>query len=225
MKTKQIILLASSCLFSFSTAFATDYYAGLQTGVAYNTFDKDVKTDSTGLLAKQASYKPLLIGGVAGLYAGIAQKIDSFSIGLEANANGYTGKSKNELTIGTKTYSTQDQLLYSAGLSILPGIYIASNNMLYVRGGAVMGHFKGDSDGDAYITGNTGSFSKNDLGFVTGIGLSSRFTKHMSLRAEYDYSQYKTFSKTSHSDQAGANVLTKYKPKSSTFLVGVAYHF
>lgn len=105
----------------------------------------------------------------------------------------------------------------SYGIGILPGIKINDSSLLYVRLGYNWASLKG-SDTLTVASGATTASSKSSTqsGFNYGLGLESAVYQNWSLRGEYTYTSYNSFT----------NALgTKWSPSDNQFVLGLIYHF
>jgi opacity protein-like surface antigen len=87
---------------------------------------------------------------------------------------------------------------YSYGISILPGLAINEATTIYARFGLVETKFS--------------SLNKSAAGFQAGIGLQTTLNASWDLRAEYDYTTYRSISGTGspRSDWAGVGAIYKF---------------
>jgi outer membrane immunogenic protein len=86
--------------------------------------------------------------------------------------------------------------------------------LFYATGGAAFASFK-----DNYVTGD--SLSTTRVGYTVGGGIQYAFTNEWSVRAEYRYSDFGTFTET----LPIAGVTVSHKETENKVLVGVAYKF
>lgn len=91
---------------------------------------------------------------------------------------------------------------YGAGLSVLPGVMVNDNTLVYGRLGVVRSHFNEDKDRD---------------GATFGVGLQTSLTQNIDVRGEYNYVAYKAI-----------NVVTpvttvSVAPRSDQFTLGLVY--
>ncbi len=70
------------------------------------------------------------------------------------------------------------------GISLVPGYLVSDNSKVYARMGYVNGRFK------ALVTGTT--FTDNLGGYQIALGYLLGFANNFGIRAEYDYSSYKS---------------------------------
>ncbi len=223
---KKILFVTAACL-TASSSFALSYYAGVGGGMSQNTENRNFAYIAQD--GKQISATPYKINGNGFLgeaYVGLGQRLNKFYVGGELGgfySNAYTEQSTIYNTIH---YSSKLTNPFGASLSALTGFYIAPNNMIYAKAGGVFSEFKGSSSPFAWHTGYTGSFQKFDAGGQFGLGLTSQFTKQLSLRVEGDYNKYRKFTKANKATATQPiGSQTTYSPESMVLTVGLSYNF
>ena len=230
MKKLYITSLAIAGLSAMTSGYAFDAYSGVMGGAMLSKENRTV-TEANATSKKIEFTYPYQIGSLGGagdIYAGIGQKFGRFYLGTELDAYYSSSKTKQSYVDPQSKQTLSSTLAndFGAGASGILGAYIAPNNMLYARLGVVESHFQGSSTKDSNITGYAGSFSKYDLGARAGLGLESMFSKHLGMRAEVDYTQYKKFSKSNTPAEASGYIKnTEFKPSNAAVMFGLDYHF
>jgi len=130
-------------------------------------------------------------------------------LGLEAFVAGNSSNSDTTVASGV-TYKTQ--IKNTVGVSVLPGVFVTPNTLLYARLGLVASDF----DVQASTT-PVAVFKESGAraGGQVGLGIDYYVSKNMSIGAEYDYTAYQKIT-------AGPSEL---KIKNDQVLVRAAYHF
>ena len=132
-------------------------------------------------------------------------------------------------------YPTQDvkqKLDYSFGVSLLPGLFINANNLVYTRAGLRWAKLESDvnaTDRFSGLAGLPGKHKQNLLGYKVGLGIQSTFYKSFALRAEYDYTGYQK-PKDQYADTAGTigkpgfNATYSNHPSTNAVTLGFVYY-
>ncbi len=119
----------------------------------------------------------------------------------------------------------KEKITYSTGISFVPGIYLNNNTLLYLRAAAVFTKFK-HKTADGGVWSAPIDFSTTRVGWRAGLGLQADMDDEVSIRVEYDYTYYSSFSASGTTPNFGGNtVVTNFKPRSHTALVGIVYRF
>lgn len=218
-------------------------------------------------VAGQHETSPALNGFLGGVFGGYGITYsNNFYLGTELYGQANSNKDHDNLylNVGGSTASLpgvgagvetkvgfDTQKLYSIGLSVLPGYKVNDNNLLYTRVGAVYSRFKGTPTAAlaaAYNGGNianigiaipTSGYNMGFLGAQVGLGYQLKLQKNLSLRAEYNYTQYQSknadvvdlpvgsLTNAVSKNQFGANVngSINIKPYTNDFKVGLVYDF
>lgn len=170
---KMIVSVAAVSLMGSIAHAGSNIYVGAGTGVNVNTANE-----------QSARHIPLNV------FAGVgATANQSFYVGAEANAT---------LTdLGLKDRGIQSS--YSYGASVLPGVMIGKNSLIYGRAGLVKTRFPDDH--------------ATRLGTNFGGGLQTSLAQNIDVRAEYDFLNYDDFAnhKNPRSDQAHMDLIYKFE--------------
>lgn len=110
----------------------------------------------------------------------------------------------------------KNDITYGIGASLLPGVFLADNALLYGRIGTVYSHYKFSDNFVPF------DYSSNIFGFQAGAGLQFACSDHLSLRGEYDYTRYQTVNYTIFE---GLPFYERVIPSSNQFKLGLVYNF
>lgn len=165
---------------------------------------------STGVaLANPAPYVGASLGVVvntpnnswAGSYRGVPLNLFAGYGGIVTENFYLAGELQG--TVGTPEISGNGWLRssYGFGASILPGLMLCDQTLLFARLGVVNTHFS--------------KFDRNATGGEFGLGMQTSLTQNVDLRGEYDFSAYRSVSR----DGLSTN------PRSDQFTVGLVYKF
>lgn len=237
---KRILLPAFAAALLSSTAFAADlpargpaiapapmayaapiftwtgFYIGAQAGYAWGK-DRTVEfTTATGVptgFSRGSSPD----GFIGGLHAGYNHQIGSFVLGFEGDVE-YSGmKGGYRLANGNGTDSKigwQGSLRARAGFAF-------DRALIYATGGLALADIKHTYiDG---ITPATESFSKTRAGWTAGAGVEYAFTRNVTGRVEYRYTDFGTM--TNNSLVAFPGFSYRQNPTNHAVRVGLSYLF
>lgn len=147
--------------------------------------------------------------GVLGeIFAGYGRYFNWFYIGGELGAN-YSGANTS---FGINDYRSSFQTRESYKLALLPGVKLSETTLLYARLGYVRTLFAAQERGTPQGVVNTSDWG-NGYGF--GVGFESLLYKNLSLRGEYTYTTYSTFSSA---------IDTRFLPTNNQFIFSLIYH-
>ena len=240
--SKKIIITAAGIMLS-SQLVAWDGYVGVKGGASFSKINQHVNLSfspsSTPALNANQSF--LSSGFMGGAYLGLGTMLGQrFYLGAELA--GSVLKNKATLTgyesmpLGVP-FSVTEKLDKTVSINFRPGFYMTSNNLIFADIGYAFGQFSSSFSADNIghvindnLLGTTNSWKKWDSGLRLGLGLSSYFTPHVSLRVEYNYTRYKAFSEQSVFDYGTDPVNTftndvNYKPSTQSISLGLTYHF
>lgn len=110
-------------------------------------------------------------------------------------------------TVGTSNISddTQMKTSYGYGASVIPGLMLCDNTLVYARAGILTSRFPNNNE------------SQN--GGQVGVGMQSNLTQNVALRGEYDFVAYQA--KNYNLGVTTASVA----PRSDQFSLGLVYKF
>jgi outer membrane immunogenic protein len=173
------ILLASSQV-TLANISGTPYI-GASVGVNHQLFQEKVD-----------SYKANFggTGGIINIFGGYGARVNkNIYLGGEIFANTTTGV-VTASEVMDDAASLKLRTKYSYGASLIPGLMLSENTMLYGRLGVVKTKF----NEKAQIPG-VPSLSENNTvtGGQFGLGLQTKVTQKMDLRGEYIYTDYNSF--------------------------------
>ena len=147
------------------------------------------------LAAHHMSSSGLIGGGLVGYDYSVNEKI---KFGLEGFGNA-TGVNTSALQLYAPSASYRVGQGYNAGFRVLPGYQLPSGETVaHLLLGYTNAGFNVKDNGDyGYINKNL-----NQSGFQAGLGMKTRFTKNLSIRADALYSIYANASNTGISNLA-----------------------
>lgn len=199
------------------------FYVGAQAGYDVygirDTINVVDPIDGDVFTANPTAFANGAIGGLFGGYGMYFQNL--YYLGLEIYGN-YSGASQSFTStyvpvglVGNSIY-TKFNARGSYGISVLPGIKLNDSTLAYVRLGYNRVNLKGTGTLNFDGTIISGSSSNWTGGFNYGIGLESVVWDNFSVRGEFNYTSYSSFTTV-----AG----NKFSPANGTFMVGLVYHF
>ncbi len=206
---RKILFALAALIAGTQVAFAdTLPYLGVEVGGDWGNLQlKDAAGVNTNF-----SYN----GAVGGLFAGLGDNIgENTYLALEGFAYGNSGRTS------TKTIITQDgpssaqiKMRYSYGASILPGYLFTQETMIYLRLGVIRSRYDlNQSVVPSSASSNTSD--NNATGAEFGIGGQTCFYHDWAVRAEYDYSDFRSY------NAFGNRII----PRDQQVKVGVLYRF
>jgi opacity protein-like surface antigen len=196
------ILAATVILTSSSATLAAAPYIGASIGI--NNTQLNAKVEDIGTTLNLGGRNPNvdIFGGYGTL---VSQNI---YLGGEVFANTTTG-SIDAYTSGSDATTLKYETRYTYGVSFIPGVMISPNTMAYGRLGVVRGNFN--------VKSTTPTSSSNDDdsvgGAQAGLGIQTNLIQNLDLRAEYVYSDYRSFTENN----------VKTSPTSDQFNLGLVY--
>ena len=236
---KGIILAILSALIFSPAALATPYfngpYVGAGLGVVTSTAKTNMDHDLTNGTVDDALKKDMDLGqhGVnANLFLGLGHTFNnSYYLGGELFANYFSPEMKAKVNIISPFfYSTKIKNPYSFGADIRLGYVIFQRVMLYGLIGADYTKFEIKNEiypGSYNIPQSSDSFNKYIWGIVPGFGVEIGLSNHFSLRTQYTYTFYPSFSDTATLPPGTRTpiVKTKVKPNRGLFSADLSYLF
>jgi len=197
---KKIIVSAMGFALSSSFAFAgASPYIGANLGIG------------TGDIQLKNSYASTHFGSqgmLAGIFAGYGGMLNQnlYLAGEVFINDGTVSTSTKPIDVAGLT-TAKFKTTYSYGVSVMPGIKVASDTLLYVKAGLVRTRFQLEqTPGFAYglitDTGNTVT------GGQLGLGLQLTLSKNLDLRGEYVYTAYQSFNAFDNHISARSNQLS-----------------
>lgn len=177
-------------------------------------------------------------GWMGGIFVGYGHYFDMFYLGLEVNGNDSAAKASSsfyhEDTDDFDFANVTVKARGSYGVALLPGLKLNDSTLLYVRLGYLRANFK--SSGDAGIAGLGYNFSSSKWrnGFQYGVGLETYVAESVSLRGEFDHTNYdsRSFNRSFVVEGATKQVETftlstsgSVKPSANEFMLSLLYHF
>jgi outer membrane immunogenic protein len=184
---------------AFAALKLSGFYVGIGGGRETAVFDNKLTVDNPNSGANYYYKNDNSAGqGYSGTaFAGVGAVYENFYIGSEINASTSSLKYNGSYTNSSSGDSGASTLrLYeSYGVSILPGIKLTNNALLYGRIGYVKGRFK-YSESNTYSSGSSDNFSGSSWldGMRYGVGIGTPLAQNVGMRLEYSHYQYRAFS-------------------------------
>ena len=191
---------ANNTLWPTTLSRTMDYYVGIGVGRDSNTLEDKLN----GYVVNHG------VGGFTGeLLHGVQIPLPAnFGVAIENNWAISTAEEKIKAPGSTQKLTKP----YTIGLSVLPNYQTYSLGSVFLRLGAVYSEYKATgTEIELY------NFKKWVLGGQIGVGYTFDLSYHTSLRGEYDYSLYKSFTTTT-----GGETLT---PRSNQFMLSFLVRF
>ena len=189
------------------------FYVGIQGGYdAYRVHDNIALPISTALGGNSNMHAT---GWVGGLFVGYGRVIgDTFYLGTEIFGN-YNGSSSSYALASPVlgNYASKFTIKGNYGISLLPGVKVTSEALVYVRLGYNFATFQTQEYSTSTVTSSTQTNTGN--GFNYGLGLETLAYKNFSVRAEYTYTNYTSFN---------SGMGTTFSPADNQFMLGLIYH-
>lgn len=232
---KKITLFLTSILLA-TTTFAVPsnhWYGGLAIGGDYwqNSKTGSAKMSSGALvpLQNQSNNQMALIGGVT---VGAAQEIEQFFFAEQLELLYQTVDNQIDKKVNptaTFTNHVEETQAPTAVLAFLPGLLLNRGWAVYAKLGYAFSQFESNGKNSG-IFGPNGDNSTWISGFQTGLGVQRHFPKRWTLRLEYDYTNYGSFSLTGKDDSgipggAGGKVTTHYSINTNQIMLNAIYNF
>ncbi len=196
----------------------TGLYVGAQIGYEFG-LDQRTATAVTGASASSASApKTVTVGGHVG-YNYAMPPIGSFGTatvaGFEGDVN--VASAQKAYSLGTVTGSYHEQIQGSAR----GRLGVAFNRFLvYGTGGAAFGGIR-----NIYtLRGIQDYYAKDQVGYTIGAGIEYALAYKWSLRGEYRYTDFGSYSQLAATGTASA-LSVHHRDYDNRFQVGVTYHF
>ncbi len=228
------VLLATNCC---SANPGNTWYAGLALGGNswQNSKTSSVKMtsgDSSGKTLPLRSQSDAQFAFAGGFVFGAAQESQQLFLAEQIELlyqtvdNQIDKKANDTATFINHVEETQAPTVV---IAFLPGIVLNRNWVVYGKLGYAVSQF--ESNGiNAGIFGPNGDQVQLISGLQVGIGLQRHFPKRWTLRAEYDYTNYGSFSLTGKNDAgfpggAGGIVKTNYTINTNALMLNAIYSF
>jgi outer membrane immunogenic protein len=179
----------------------TGFYAGLNAGYGWATFDNGFGTDR-------------MKGFVGGGQLGYNWQISSFVLGVEGDIQYSAQKRTETAVIGGVTFTGEEKVPWFGTARGRVG-YAFDSVMIYGTGGAAWSNFKASIS----ALGLTASTDTTKMGWTAGGGVEWIFMPRWSVKAEYLYIDSGTTTLTI------AGVSASGKLKDQIARIGINYHF
>lgn len=156
-------------------------------------------------------------GWVGGLFLGYGQYInDALYLGGEVMGDYSDANSNVTTTTPFVTATSQIRVRGSWGVAVLPGVRLSDSTLAYVRLGYnwanIRAHNAATILGVGAVTINK---TNSSSGFNFGVGIETLVYEDWSVRAEYTYTNYNSFTSA---------IGTKYNPSDNQFMLSAIYH-
>jgi len=186
-----------------------ELYVGV--GAGYDAYRIRQSFDILDSAAVTRSGNPVLSanGFQGSIFAGYGRYFGWFYIAGELLAN-YT---EAQTHFSTGPYNTNISLRTSYGASLLPGIRLGDQSLLYGRLGYIRTYLKSVEGG---TTAGNATDSNWENGADLGVGVETLLIGNLSLRAEYNHIFYNAFT---------TPLSTRISPSNNQFVLGLVYHF
>jgi opacity protein-like surface antigen len=223
-----ILVTANNCF----AAPGNTWYGGLALGgdAWQNSKTLSVKMSSGQTLPlKPQSDSQFAFAG--GLLIGAAQEIDTLFFAEQLEVLYQTVDNKINKTIPTSSFanSVEETQGPTAVIAFLPGLVINRNWVAYGKLGYAFSQFESNGTNSG-IFGPNGDHTELASGLQLGLGVQRHFPKRWILRAEYDYTDYGSFSLAGKNDAgtpggAGGIVTTHYTISTNALMLNAIYSF
>lgn len=232
LASASIALLSSSFTVSASQISSAAPYFGLEAGYDLsnlkNTFSSDLfsSTETTYNFGKHVN------GYLGGAFAGYAWNFNN-GFYLAGELSGEVNSNRHSDVLFTNVFQGDaaeigfnSQKLYSVGFSVLPGFHVNTDSLIYGRVGTVYSRFKSNlyqtlDTGAILESTNKGGYNNGFWGMQLGLGYQVKIQPNLSLRAEYDYTDYRSRNFTLGIE----NSSIKANPYSNNAKLAVLYSF
>lgn len=224
MQPFKISLSALTLLALVNSCWGQGFYLGLGAGPQTASFSQNAHlivlgpTSTTSNVVDTASYSGS--GALGSLFAGHRWNDQKFFFATEANINvsSVEADTTNTEIINSTITKTTYKMLYSYGLSILPGLMYGKTTAFYLRLGYTRGNLR--------IQTNDSSLSNLNRyldGICYGLGIDHLFSQQLGARVEVNQSAYQNtrlniFTGTTHK-------VTDINPTTSQALLSLYYQF
>jgi opacity protein-like surface antigen len=159
-------------------------YAGLQFGVNAGGHWQLINSAGDSTLFGATGENFGLLGGYGILFR------ERFYLGAEGFLNASVARTGSKAIDAAGT-AVKMRTPYTYGVSIMPGVHITTDTMLFGRAGIVSSRF--DITETPITPAVSSTTSNNVIGSQLGLGMALSLSKTLDLRGEYDYSHYQTF--------------------------------
>lgn len=238
MKKFNLVLISTLLLTStFANANpGNTWYGGLILGgdAWQNSKTSSVKMtsgDSSGQTLPLKSQSDPQFAFAGGFVFGAAQESTTLFFAEQLELLYQTVDNQIDKAVPTATFTNhiEETQAPTAVIAFLPGIVLNHNWVIYAKLGYAMSQFESNGN-NAGVFGPNGDQTQLISGLQAGIGLQRHFPKHWTLRAEYDYTNYGSFSLTGKKDAgipggAGGIVKTNYNINTNALMLNAIYSF
>lgn len=223
---KKSLLMLVACLLSCELHAA--WYSGINLGVNSVTVKKELtyplEEQSPSLATFRSGYTSFYGQLLGGYERGFSENI---SAAVELNIDFLTGKARHTINgwYFTENVYAEEQLEYGFALFLLPAYKYNDMLRFFAGPGISRNRF---AIGVNNTAGNIG-ISANIDQWITGGGLKAgtitKLTPNLDLLLTYQFMQYSSASWTHIEPLSEETLSGRYKPNTSTFLVGLRFNF
>lgn len=201
------------------------FYFGAQGGYDSYRITGDTGTifDVTNDVAVSTDPDIASNGAAVGVFVGYGYYFDKYwrtYLALEAYANASSADTDGEITAttanGFNEFETRFKGEYNVGISVLPGIKLNSNTLLYVRLGYNWAQVSTPEDyfADGVLIYNANATEELG-GFQYGLGIEGAFDRNWSVRLEYNHTDFNNYT---------TDLGTDIKAADNQFMLALVYH-
>jgi outer membrane immunogenic protein len=218
----------------------TGFYIGANAGFFAGRDNTTVVADPVGIGAAGAANINLLTPGfvnpngfIGGGQIGFNWQVSNFLLGIEADAD-YRDQTDTRVFNGFTTVNTGDVFTTATQIRFLGTVrprvgWAVDHALVYATGGLAVTNGRFTDSFGAF--GNTSvsavSSSTTRVGWTAGVGIEYAFTNNWSLKAEYLFADFGTFTQTIPSNVllADTDIAVTHKYTENIFRFGVNYKF
>lgn len=227
---RKMILITLLALPSCCWAWANGFYAGAGIGIDAEDFNQTTYTQKPAteqppfdaFMVKDKT-EPAAQGVFGTVFGGYGWHCGLFYLAGELNADASSAKfhSSNVEAVHGSASRTTYKINQSWGASVLPGIVIPGDALLYGRIGYAGGNFHINTSDDSLPNAD-----KMLNGVRYGLGLEKRIFRNFDLRFDYSHINYSNFSRfVVVPDNSGVTKRTIESPESNLFELGFVFRF
>lgn len=220
MQTKFVAFGILILSFTGISSFASNFYLGAGLGPDLATFSRCSFIDRPGTFTALDETHLSGTGIFAAIDAGYNWVIQNYSIGAEINANLSTmeSASKNEEYLYSSFARTRFKMNSAVGISLLPGVIVASSTQYYAVVGYSLANFSIVTNDRSLV-----NINRYLSGLRTGFGIRQALIKQLSLKMEYTHVGYQT--NDIFAVDGATTKLTHILPVSNQVEIGLQYNF
>ncbi|WP_133130744.1 outer membrane protein [Legionella yabuuchiae] len=222
-----------------SSVLANNFYIGAQTGYdSYTTKGDHIFNIGSALQPSNYSAETSIHsqGIQGGIFAGYLFENAKYNLAVELNAATSSAKKTNVASLNTSTpiglisNTTRESadVSESYAISLLPGCNVSRNSLIFLRLAAVNTNFNFFNNNPPFIIVNPPldvSVNEHLWGGRIGVGTQYQIKRQIAIRGEYNYTAYRTPSRTNLPASYDVGSELKFIPSSSQFVLSIVYQF